>query len=139
MQKTFVVNQLNELSKVAEELLNLTNEKKVFIFKGEMGVGKTTFIKVLCAQLDVVDVVRSPTFSIVNEYKTREGRTIYHFDFYRLQQESEAFDMGYEEYFYTDNFCFIEWPEKINSLIPKDVLQINMHQNGVQRIIEITK
>jgi len=139
MQKTFVVNQLNELSKVAEELLNLTKEKKVVIFKGEMGVGKTTFIKVLCAQLDVVDVVRSPTFSIVNEYKTREGRTIYHFDFYRLQQESEAFDMGYEEYFYTDNFCFIEWPEKINSLIPKDVLQINMHQNGVQRIIEITK
>ena len=139
MQKTFVVNQLNELSKVAEELLNLTNKKKVFIFKGEMGVGKTTFIKELCAQLDVVDVVNSPTFSIVNEYKTREGRTIYHFDFYRLQQESEAFDMGYEEYFYTDNFCFIEWPEKINSLIPKDVLQINMHQNGVQRIIEITK
>ena len=80
MQKTFVVNQINELSKVAEELLNLTKEKKVFIFKGEMGVGKTTFIKVLCAQLDVVDVVRSPTFSIVNEYKTREGRTIYHFD-----------------------------------------------------------
>jgi len=139
MHKTFVVNQLNELSKVAEELLNLTNEKKVFIFKGEMGVGKTTFIKELCAQLDVVDVVNSPTFSIVNEYKTREGRTIYHFDFYRLQQESEAFDMGYEEYFYTDNFCFIEWPEKINSLIPKDVLQINMHQNGVQRTIEITE
>lgn len=138
MQNTFVVNQSNELSKVAEELLHLAKDKKIFIFKGRMGVGKTTFIKAICEEMEVIDVVSSPTFSIVNEYKTRAGGTVYHFDFYRLEKESEAYDMGYEEYFYTDNFCFIEWPEKIKSLIPIDVLHINMKQEGTQRIIEIT-
>jgi tRNA threonylcarbamoyladenosine biosynthesis protein TsaE len=102
-----------------------------------MGVGKTTLIKELSLQLGVNEVVSSPTFSIVNEYLTKENCKIYHFDFYRLQDEQEAFDMGYEEYFFSDAYCFIEWPEKIPNLIEDDMIVVKMHLDGNNRVINV--
>lgn len=108
---------LDELQVVAEEIAKRTGEIKVWLFEGEMGSGKTTLIKEVCRSLHVQDVMSSPTFSIVNEYATPEGK-VYHFDFYRLKNEREAFDIGAEEYFYSGYPCFVEWPDKIPSLIP---------------------
>jgi tRNA threonylcarbamoyladenosine biosynthesis protein TsaE len=111
------INSLNELPKLAEEILKLHIDKKVFLFNGNMGAGKTTLIKELCSQLGVKENITSPTFSIVNEYQGSES-PVYHFDFYRLEDVSEAFDMGAEEYFFSGNYCFIEWPEIITNLLP---------------------
>ena len=102
-----------------------------------MGVGKTTFIKEICKNLLVDDNVSSPTFSIVNQYKTKENKIIYHFDFYRLETEEEAYDMGYEEYFFQNDLCLIEWPEKIEGLIPEDIIKVILTKKGEQRLIEI--
>ena len=102
-----------------------------------MGVGKTTLIKALSLQLGVVDVVSSPTFSIVNEYHIDKGLKIYHFDFYRIEDEDEAYDMGYEEYFFSEAYCFIEWPEKITNLIEEDIVEIKMFLEGTKRRIEV--
>jgi tRNA threonylcarbamoyladenosine biosynthesis protein TsaE len=106
-----------DLTQVAEDIIKYAGDIRIFLFYGEMGAGKTTLIKSMCTAVGVSDSVSSPTFSIVNEYKGNDG-PVYHFDFYRLKDQSEAMDMGYEEYFYSDNYCFIEWPEKIASLIP---------------------
>ena len=103
-----------------------------------MGVGKTTLIKSLSLHLGVIDVVSSPTFSIVNEYPIDEDDKIYHFDFFRIEDEQEAYDMGYEEYFFSSAYCFIEWPEKIPNLIEKDMVRIKMSLEGTTRRIEIT-
>lgn len=108
---------LDELPGVAEEIAKLAGEIKVWLFEGEMGSGKTTLIKEVCRCLQVADAMSSPTFSIVNEYATPGGK-VYHFDFYRLKNEREAFDIGAEEYFYSGYPCFVEWPDKIPSLIP---------------------
>ncbi len=113
---------LAELSAVAATILQ-SGQNKIFLFYGEMGAGKTTLIRELCRQLGVTEQATSPTFSIVNEYKGREGK-IYHFDFYRLKTQTEALDMGYEEYFYSGDYCFIEWPEKIDGLLPEHYIQI---------------
>jgi tRNA threonylcarbamoyladenosine biosynthesis protein TsaE len=102
-----------------------------------MGVGKTTLIKELSLQLGVTDIVSSPTFSIVNEYISSSNGKIYHFDFYRLENEKEAFDMGYEEYFFGDDYCFIEWPENIPNLIEDNMVIIKMELSGKKRVIEI--
>ena len=115
----------NELSAIATALLNNAEEQKIFLFYGEMGAGKTTLIKELCKQLGVADAVTSPTFSIVNEYACNGGK-IFHFDFYRLKNPSEALDLGYEEYLDSGNYCFIEWPEKIDDLLPDHYLKINI-------------
>lgn len=112
------------LSFVAKNLLMAAGSCKVWLLKGEMGSGKTTLIKELCLQLGVTDTVSSPTFTILNEYHSNEAGPVYHFDFYRLKSETEAYDFGYEEYFYSGNFCFIEWPEKIPSLIPDQTVEI---------------
>ncbi len=119
---------LSDLPKVAEELLK-NNSSKIILFYGEMGAGKTTFIKEICKKLGVTDTISSPTFSIVNEYLTSSGETIYHFDFYRLNDESEALDIGVEEYFYSGNLCLIEWPEKINSLLPDNAIKVYLSEN----------
>ena len=121
----FVVNCISDLKEVAVEVLRLSGGKNIICFYGEMGVGKTTFIKEICKELEVIDNVSSPTFSIVNEYKTKNDKFVFHFDFYRLETEEEAFDMGYEEYFYNDNLCFVEWPEKIKSLLPNEILKLD--------------
>lgn len=106
------------LAEVAARLLGHAREFRVWVFVGEMGAGKTTLIKELCAHLGVTDAMSSPTFSIVNEYRTTSGETVFHFDFYRIQKEQEALDIGAEEYFYSGHYCFIEWPERIPDLIP---------------------
>ena len=133
----FVVNCISDLKEVAVEVLKLSEGKNIICLYGEMGVGKTTFIKEICKELEVIDNVSSPTFSIVNEYKTKNDKFVFHFDFYRLETEEEAFDMGYEEYFYNDNLCFVEWPEKIKSLLPNEILKVEMIKENEKRIIEI--
>ena len=101
---------------------------KVFAFYGKMGAGKTTFIKAICEEMGVDDVITSPTFAIVNEYETSEEDTIYHFDFYRIKKIEEVYDMGYEEYFYSGNLCFIEWPELIEDLLPEDATKVTIKE-----------
>lgn len=126
----YQVNSLEELPAAAAWLLSAKPESRIFLFQGAMGAGKTTFIKAICAQLGVVDSTSSPTFSIVNEYHAPNG-PVYHFDFYRLKDEQEALDLGYEEYFYSGNYCFVEWPEKIPSLLPEEaeIIQIHLTEN----------
>ena len=132
-----IVNCISELKSVALQLIQYKKNKNIICFYGEMGVGKTTFIKEICKNLLVDDNVNSPTFSIVNQYKTKENKIIYHFDFYRLETEEEAYDMGYEEYFFQNDLCLIEWPEKIERLIPEDIIKVILTKKGEQRIIEI--
>lgn len=125
----YQVNSEQELIAVAVDLLRDFGNKKVILFYGEMGVGKTTLIKVLCKQLGVNEVTSSPTFAIVNEYLSNTNESIYHFDFYRIEKENEVFDLGYEEYFYSGNFCFVEWPEKIPNLLPDNAVKVNIVQD----------
>jgi len=134
-----IVSGLDELLKAAEQVLNFAGESRVFLFYGEMGAGKTTLIKALCEVLDVEDSVSSPTFSIVNEY-LGAGGIVYHFDFYRIKNESEAFDLGYEDYLYSGNYCFIEWPEKIPNLIPEKFVKVKLLETSVdERVINVQK
>ena len=122
---------LTEINEVAAQVLTL-NPKKVILFNGEMGAGKTTFIKSLSKLLGVNDTMSSPTFSLVNEYQTSQNQKIFHFDVYRIKSEDEALDMGIEEYLYSGNWCFIEWSEKIPNLIPEEHsdVTIKMLANG---------
>jgi len=119
------INHLDELGNAAEALLGFAGNDKIFAFEGEMGAGKTTFIKVFCEKLGVRDVVSSPTFSIVNEYAAA-NQVIYHFDFYRIKNLQEVFDIGYEEYFYSGNICLVEWPERIRELLPENYIEIEI-------------
>ncbi len=120
-----LIHQLNELPAVAKQIILFMGDRRVLLFYGAMGAGKTTLINELCHQLHVLDAPASPTFSIVNEYGSTNG-LIYHFDFYRLKDEQEAFDLGYEEYFFSGNYCFVEWPEKIPNLIPENAVEIRL-------------
>ena len=120
-----VVNHIDELKNTADQILAHFPNDRIFTLYGAMGAGKTTLVNALCKALGVADSTSSPTFSIVNEYHSPKGK-IYHFDFYRLKFEEEALDMGYEEYFYTDAYCFIEWPEKIPNLLPEEARQIHI-------------
>ena len=127
------ISSLSEINAAATQFLTAIQQHKIITFSGEMGAGKTTFIKALCAAMGVTDNVSSPTYSLVNEYQNTLGQKIYHFDFYRLAKESEALDMGCEEYFYSGFFCLIEWPEKIPSLIPPDCLHVQINSVGTSR------
>ncbi|TKC03041.1 tRNA (adenosine(37)-N6)-threonylcarbamoyltransferase complex ATPase subunit type 1 TsaE [Pedobacter cryotolerans] len=127
--KSISINSTAELPTIAEELLSFAKGEKFFIFEGEMAAGKTTFIKIFCEVLGVEDVVSSPTFSIVNEYVSKAGK-IYHFDFYRLKNIQEAYDIGYEEYFYSGDFCLIEWPSKIEDLLPENYVKVEIEITG---------
>ncbi len=120
------INNITELDKVIKEIIPFIIKQPVVGFYGKMGAGKTTIIKEICKALNVKQTVTSPTFSLVNEYKTTSNQTIYHFDFYRINKIEELFDLGYEEYFYSGNFCFIEWPELAEDLLPTDILKINI-------------
>lgn len=135
MQKEYIANSLKDLPGIAKDIISLVKKPVVFLFYGEMGVGKTTFIQVLCKELGVEEAMSSPTFSLVNEYQSNDGNLIYHFDFYRVEQPEEALDIGAEEYFYSGNYCFIEWPEKINNYLPDDALEIHINEeNQIRKI-----
>lgn len=134
----FAVKNLAELPEIAEQILRAFPDERIFLFYGSMGAGKTTFINVLCRALDVKDSTSSPTFSIVNEYDSGNG-SLYHFDFYRLKDETEAFDLGYEEYFYSGNYCFVEWPEKIANLLPLHYVKIEIEATDNQERIIIAE
>ena len=133
-----VVNCISELNEISQSIINRIGDKNIICFYGEMGAGKTTLIKVLCEKLGVKDNVCSPTCSIVNEYILSEDQVIFHFDFYRMEKEEEAFDMGYQDYFYNGDLCLIEWPEKVKLIIPEDVMRIDIIKKKDQRIIEIS-
>lgn len=117
---------LADLNEVAKAFIELAGNHRVWLFFGEMGSGKTTFIKALCKQLGVIDMMSSPTFSIINEYFTDTNERIFHFDFYRIKNEAEAYDIGTEEYFYSGNYCLVEWPEKTPSLIPAERAEVSI-------------
>ena len=131
---------ISALKDTANQLLSSFPEERVFAFYGSMGAGKTTFIKALCRELGSQDNITSPTFALINEYSTNLGEIIYHFDFYRIKKIEEAFDLGYEDYIYSGNYCFIEWPEMIEALLPEGIVQVKISEaeNG-ERLFEAAK
>lgn len=118
------IDSIDRIQEAAKEFVAQMGDNKVFAFYGKMGAGKTTFIKAICEELGVKDVVNSPTFAIVNEYTDGEGEPIFHFDFYRIKKESEAYDIGFEEYVYSGHLCFMEWPELIEDLLPENTVRV---------------
>lgn len=129
---------LHEINDIAQQLIATINNYHLIAFYGEMGMGKTTLIKAVCQQMQVEDNIQSPTFSIVNEYHSVNGEIIYHFDFYRMKNEEEALDFGVEEYFYSGNYCFMEWAEKIPNLLPENTVKVEIsRQEDEKRLITI--
>ena len=120
------IENIEHLASAARKFVDEMGENRVFAFYGKMGAGKTTFIKAICEELGVDDVITSPTFAIVNEYADAEGQPVYHFDFYRIKNLREAYDIGCEEYFYSGYPCFIEWPEMVEELLPEDVVSVRI-------------
>lgn len=117
---------MSEINKVAEKFIEAHPADRFFAFYGKMGSGKTTFIKALCETLQVTDYVTSPTFALINVYETEQSSEIYHFDFYRIKSLNELFDLGYEEYFFSDKYCFVEWPELIEPLLPPNTVKVTI-------------
>ncbi|MBQ5980790.1 MAG: tRNA (adenosine(37)-N6)-threonylcarbamoyltransferase complex ATPase subunit type 1 TsaE [Prevotella sp.] len=126
------ITSLDNIQEAARQFINHIGNARVFAFYGKMGAGKTTFIKAICEELGVKDVITSPTFAIVNEYTTDSpssiSPTIYHFDFYRIKKIEEVYDMGYEDYFYSGSLCFLEWPELIEELLPENAVKVNIEE-----------
>lgn len=122
------INSLNEIDKAAKDFVAAMGDRKVFAFYGKMGAGKTTFIKAVCEELGVEDVINSPTFAIVNEYVDGKGEPVYHFDFYRIKNLQEVLDIGYEDYVYSGHVCFMEWPELIENLLPDDAVKVTIEE-----------
>jgi tRNA threonylcarbamoyladenosine biosynthesis protein TsaE len=141
--KTFTITSLEEIDKVAGDFIQYISESdlqsNIFAFYGKMGAGKTTFIKAICKVLGVKDIVNSPTFTIINEYRSSRGFPIYHFDFYRINRLQEAFDIGTEDYFAGNGLCLIEWPEKIAEILPEDHIKVTISTNeDLSRTVEIS-
>lgn len=133
-----LLRDINELPNAARQLLDFSSGERVFLFEGPMGAGKTTFIKFICEELGVDDTASSPTYSIVNEYNSPLGQ-VFHFDFFRIKSEIEAYDLGFEEYAYSGNYCFIEWPERIESLWPRNYIKVIMETDENLRTINLSK
>lgn len=134
-----VIKKKEELKKVAKVLLTQFPDQRIFAFYGKMGAGKTTFIQAFCRQLGSTDNITSPSFALINEYKTPSSHSIFHFDFYRIKKMEEAYDLGYEDYFYSGEYCLIEWPEKIEPLLPDQYVRIDiMTAEDEERIIQAT-
>jgi len=131
------IRSLSEINHVAEKFIEAYPADRLFAFYGKMGSGKTTFIKALCDALQVIDYVTSPTFALINVYETEQSREIYHFDFYRIKSLEELYDLGYEEYFFSDEYCFVEWPELVESLLPPRMVKVTITETPLgSRIIE---
>ena len=130
------INDLGSIREAARQFIAQIGEHKVFAFYGSMGAGKTTFVKAICEELGVEDVITSPTFAVINEYSLASPHSpltsniIYHFDFYRIKKLEEVYDMGYEDYFYSGALCFIEWPELIEELLPEDAVKVSITENA---------
>ena len=122
------IKSIEEIAVAAKEFVAAMGERKVFAFYGKMGAGKTTFIKAVCEELGVEDVINSPTFAIVNEYVDGQGAPVYHFDFYRIKNQQEVMDLGYEDYVYSGHVCFMEWPELIENLLPDDAVKVTIEE-----------
>jgi tRNA threonylcarbamoyladenosine biosynthesis protein TsaE len=125
-QRSLFAKNPEDLHRVASEIVGALPEERVFALHGKMGAGKTTLIKAFCQVLGVQQIVSSPTFALVNEYSTQEEDPVFHFDFYRIKKIEEVYDIGYEEYFYSDAYCFIEWPEMITNLLPQSFVQVDI-------------
>lgn len=133
-----ITYQLDNISEAAHFFISHMGDDTVFAFRGTMGAGKTTLTKAICEELGVEDPVNSPTFAIINEYRTATAELIYHFDFYRINKIDEAYDFGYEDYFYSGAICLIEWPEKIEELLPSDTVNIYItEQSDGSRLLQI--
>lgn len=130
------INSLETIRKAAKEFIDNIGDGRVFAFYGKMGAGKTTFIKAICEELGVNDVITSPTFALVNEYTSGKGDPIYHFDFYRIKKIEEVYDMGYDDYFYSGSLCLLEWPELIEELLPEDAIKVTIsaEEDGTRTI-----
>jgi tRNA threonylcarbamoyladenosine biosynthesis protein TsaE len=133
----YLVENLEAIPGIAKTFLSDFSSSRIFAFHGELGAGKTTFIKALCAELGVNDAMSSPSFSLVNEYHDINGNSIYHFDLYRLKSPEEAFDIGMEEYLYSGNYCFVEWPERAGELLPEETVHLKISTYGKERVIEV--
>lgn len=120
------ISTVDRIHEAAKEFVQTLQPGRVYAFYGKMGAGKTTFIKALCKELGVEDVVNSPTFALVNEYTSGRGEPIYHFDFYRIKNLEEVYDMGYEDYFYSHHLCLLEWPELVESILPDDAIRVTI-------------
>lgn len=129
-EETIIVNGLEDYPEAAVRFTGFLDKGNIFAFYGKMGSGKTTFIKSICEELGVEDSINSPTFAIVNEYEDKEKRTIYHFDFYRIKSVEEVYNMGYEEYIYSNAICFMEWPELIEELLPEECIKVYINENA---------
>ena len=128
---TLTITSLDQIHNVAKQFIDNIGTGKVFAFYGKMGSGKTTFIKAVCEELGVTDVITSPTFAIVNEYQSEQTpKPIFHFDFYRIKKLEEVYDMGYEDYFYSGSLCFLEWPELIEEILPADVVKVKIEEQA---------
>jgi tRNA threonylcarbamoyladenosine biosynthesis protein TsaE len=133
-----VIDNLTQLSRAAREFIDATSAHKIFAFYGSMGAGKTTFIKAICKELGTIDSVTSPTFTLVNEYSTGSGDSVFHFDFYRIDKIEEVFDFGFEEYMISGKTCFMEWPEKIEAVLPDETVKVIITVGAnMERIIDI--
>ncbi|MBQ9164840.1 MAG: tRNA (adenosine(37)-N6)-threonylcarbamoyltransferase complex ATPase subunit type 1 TsaE [Bacteroidaceae bacterium] len=123
------INHIDDINEVARQFVDQMGDHKIFAFYGKMGAGKTTFIKAMCEELGVTDVINSPTFAIVNEYMDSKGESIYHFDFYRIKRVEEVYDIGFDEYIYSGNLCLMEWPELIEQLLPEETVRVDIMEN----------
>ncbi len=126
MDQKILSNSPDDLRSVAGQLIHLHPDARIFAFYGEMGAGKTTFIKALCKALGVYDMVNSPSFALINQYQTETDEPVFHFDFYRIKKIGEVLDIGYEDYFYSGSYCLIEWPEKIEHLLPEGTVKVSI-------------
>lgn len=135
--RSYVIHSLNDLPSFVSELLPLLSRSLVWCFYGEMGAGKTTLIREICRQLQVTDSVTSPTFALVNEYRRTGKKSVFHFDFYRIKDIREAYDLGYEEYFYGGSHCFVEWPEKVEEILPPGLARVRIarESNDTRQIV----
>ena len=131
-----IISDIAHINEAARQFIENIGQSHVFAFYGKMGAGKTTFIKAICEELGVGDVITSPTFAIVNEYTTGEGTKVFHFDFYRIKKLEEVYDMGYEDYFYSGALCFIEWPELIEEILPDDAVRVSIteQEDGTRKV-----